>query len=155
MIGIVIVSHGELAGAFHQAAIEIVGPQPLLEFVGVERGANLDIVRDELARKLGAMPSDGVLFLVDVCGGTPWNLCLSEDIVGGRPIAMVAGINLPLVLKALMSRTKAQAGELDPGSATEPDDQREQTHLQQLADALAAYGKSRIIPDSPSCISRA
>ena len=79
MIGLVLVTHGRLALEFRSALEHVVGPQSQIEAVKrVDSG-------------------EGVAILTDMFGGTPSNLAIS---VMGRPkVEVLAGINLPMLVK--------------------------------------------------------
>ncbi|WP_353643940.1 PTS sugar transporter subunit IIA [Mesorhizobium sp. WSM2239] len=113
MIGLVLVTHGQLAEEFRHAVEHVVGPQQ--NFATVAIGADDDMeqrrrdIVDAVARTdTGA----GVVVLTDMFGGTPSNLAISV-MEPGR-IEVIAGMNLPMLIK-LTSVRKADnmAGALE------------------------------------------
>lgn len=98
MIGVVLVTHGQLAAEFRNAVEHVVGPQENLETVAI--GADDDIVQrrkdiiDAVAR---VETGSGVVVLTDMFGGTPSNLAISV-MEAGR-IEVIAGMNLPMLIK--------------------------------------------------------
>ena len=98
MIGVVLVTHGQLAEEFRNAVEHVVGPQEGLETVGI--GADDDIVQrrkdiiDAVAR---VETGSGVVVLTDMFGGTPSNLAISV-MEAGR-VEVIAGMNLPMLIK--------------------------------------------------------
>lgn len=98
MIGVVLVTHGQLAAEFRHAVEHVVGPQENLETVAI--GADDDIVQrrkdivDAVAR---VETGSGVVVLTDMFGGTPSNLAISV-MEAGR-VEVIAGMNLPMLIK--------------------------------------------------------
>jgi PTS system mannose-specific IIA component len=98
MIGVVLVTHGQLAEEFRHAVEHVVGPQEQMEAVAI--GADDDIeqrrkdIIDAVARVDGG---SGVVVLTDMFGGTPSNLAISV-MEAGR-VEVIAGMNLPMLIK--------------------------------------------------------
>ncbi|MBO6717111.1 MAG: PTS sugar transporter subunit IIA [Rhizobiaceae bacterium] len=98
MIGIVLVTHGQLAEEFRHAVEHVVGPQENLETVSI--GADDDMEqrrRDIMAAVKKAGAGSGVIILTDMFGGTPSNLAISLMKPGS--VEVVAGVNLPMLIK--------------------------------------------------------
>jgi PTS system mannose-specific IIA component len=89
MIGMVLVTHGQLAVEFRAALEHVVGPQTQL-VCQVNSGA-------------------GVVVLTDMFGGTPSNLALS--CMNGGSVEVVAGINLPMLIKLASVRDEEALAE--------------------------------------------
>jgi mannose PTS system EIIA component len=98
MIGIVLVAHGHLAPEFLAALEHVVGPQKQIASISI--GPEDDMERRRLdileAVKL-ADSGDGVVLLTDMFGGTPSNLAIS--VMNGGNIEVLAGVNLPMLIK--------------------------------------------------------
>jgi len=106
LIGVLVVTHGEFGSALLGAAQMIVGPQPGIESVSVLVGRGVDEIVSELKAALSRLESGlGVLVLTDLFGGTPTTLSLSLRKLGN--IEVVAGVNLPMLLKVLQGRAEA------------------------------------------------
>lgn len=98
MIGITLVTHGNLAREFIAALEHIVGPQQCVMAVCI--GAEDDMEKrraDILGSARACDTGDGVIVLTDMFGGTPSNLAIS--IMGQARIEVLAGVNLPMLLK--------------------------------------------------------
>jgi PTS system mannose-specific IIA component len=98
MIGLVLVTHGQLAEEFRHAVEHVVGPQENLETVAI--GAEDDMEqrrRDIMAAIERAGTGNGVIILTDMFGGTPSNLAISLMKPGS--VEVVAGVNLPMLIK--------------------------------------------------------
>lgn len=103
MVGIVIVTHGRLADEFVKAATDIVGQVKGILAVCIDRGVAMDEARKQIEEAIkGVNEGDGVIIFTDMFGGTPSNLGLSFLEEGKTEV--VAGVNLPMVIKASMTR---------------------------------------------------
>ena len=103
MIGIVIVTHGQLAQEFIAIAEHVVGKQQFL--IPVCIGAEDDMERrrqDILAAIKHVDQGKGVVILTDMFGGTPSNLAISAMVQG--QVEVIAGINLPMLIKLISVR---------------------------------------------------
>jgi len=107
MVGILIVSHGNLGEALIRCASHVLGARPARV---AEFGIKVDDDPDEalqraraLARSLDA--GDGVLLLADICGGTPCNIA-TRLIEPGR-IEGLSGVSLPMLIRALTYRNES------------------------------------------------
>lgn len=104
MIGVVIVTHGGLAQEFRAALEHVVGRQDHLETISIGPEDDMDSRRTELIASIGRVKGDkGVVVLTDMFGGTPSNLAIS--IMEETGAEVVAGINLPMLIKLASIRT--------------------------------------------------
>lgn len=98
MIGMVLVSHGRLAKEFKAALEHVVGPQAQLEVVNIEADDDMEVRRADIMQAIHCVDSgEGVVVLTDMFGGTPSNLAISA--MNGSNVEVVAGINLPMLIK--------------------------------------------------------
>ena len=98
MIGMVLVSHGRLAKEFKAALEHVVGPQTQLEVINIEADDDMEIRRADIMNAIhGVDTGQGVVVLTDMFGGTPSNLAISA--MNGSNVEVVAGINLPMLIK--------------------------------------------------------
>jgi len=103
MIGIVLVTHGELGRILLETAATIVGDTPHCRAVAIDISKGMDIILGEVKHAVAACDQGkGVLVLTDMFGGTPTNISLSLLIAG--KLEVVTGVNLPLLLKVLGNR---------------------------------------------------
>ncbi|MBS3961329.1 MAG: PTS sugar transporter subunit IIA [Sandarakinorhabdus sp.] len=106
MIGLVLVTHGRLAVEFIAAMEHVVGPQDQCRAVCIDAQDDMEEKRAEIARAAVAVDSGaGVILLTDMFGGTPSNLAIS--LLGQPNLEVIAGINLPMLIK-LASVRKAR-----------------------------------------------
>ena len=97
MIGMVLVTHGQLATEFKAALEHVVGPQEQLETITIGPDDDMETRRkDIMAAVYRVNTGEGVVVLTDMFGGTPSNLAIS-CMIGGS-VEVVAGINLPILI---------------------------------------------------------
>ena len=106
MIGILLITHGSFGEALVQNACHVLNHRPAqLNQLGVAAQDDpLDLM--PLARQMLNLVDNGkgVLVLTDIFGATPANLAL-KLLEPGR-IEGLAGVNLPMLLRALTYRDK-------------------------------------------------
>ena len=132
MIGVVVVTHGQLATELVNAAETIVGDQRQFAAVSIGWHDDVDDAREELRQAMARVAGDaGVLLLTDMFGGTPSNISLS--FLADHKVEVVTGVNLPMLIKlATLSEDKP---------------------LEELASFIKSYGQrnisvaSEILPD--------
>ena len=96
MIGIVVVSHGQLAQELVNAARTIVGEVPGVVAVSIGWSDDVVAARDAIERALAEAGGGDVLILTDMFGGTPTNVSL--PFLSPR-VEIVTGVNLPMLIK--------------------------------------------------------
>jgi PTS system mannose-specific IIA component len=98
MIGMVLVTHGRLAIEFRLALEHVVGRQKQIETITIGPEDDMDQRRAEILDAVKNVDSgEGVVVLTDMFGGTPSNLAIS--VMGNSKTEVVAGINLPMLIK--------------------------------------------------------
>ena len=103
MIGLVVVTHGLLAKEFRAAVEHIVGPQEHFETISIGPDDDVEQRRSEILDAISRVnQGDGVIVLTDMFGGTPSNLAIS--IMEGAPVEVLAGVNLPMLVKLVSVR---------------------------------------------------
>jgi PTS system mannose-specific IIA component len=101
VIGIVVVTHGNLAGELVSAARTIVGDIPLIAAVSIGWGDEAASARAAIEAALADVGAAGALVLTDMFGGTPTNLSLPSL---SERVEIVTGVNLPMLIKATAQR---------------------------------------------------
>jgi mannose PTS system EIIA component len=110
MIGVVLVTHGGLAREFVAALEHIVGAQDQTETVSIGPDDDIEQRRQEIIQKVtDADSGDGVVVLTDLFGGTPSNLAIS--IMDTRKVEIIAGVNLPMLVKLASVRDSMCLGD--------------------------------------------
>ena len=98
MIGLVLVTHGRLAEEFVAAMEHVVGHQDQVRAIAIGPDDDMEERRLEIVAAVEEVDSgDGVIVLTDMFGGTPSNLAIS--MLGKGNLEVVAGINLPMLIK--------------------------------------------------------
>lgn len=125
MVGVVLVTHGNLGQELLSTAAGIVGPLEGTRALAVSPGDGAEQIREKLGAAIGEVDGgDGVLVLTDMFGGTPANVALS--FLDERRVEVVTGVNLPMLLKLGTARE---------GQAT----------LWEIAKLIAGYGQKNIV----------
>jgi len=107
MIGLVLVTHGRLADELKAATEHVVGPQTLFRTVCIGANDDMEARRRDILDAIKAVDvGEGVILLTDMFGGTPSNLAIS--IMDKAKIEVIAGMNLPLLIKLASVRVTAK-----------------------------------------------
>ncbi len=125
MVGIVIVTHGQLGEALIATAGTIFNERPEATVsVSIDLTEDVNKLRQKIQDGIKAVnQNDGILILTDMFGGTPSNLSYSF-LEEGR-IEVISGVNLPVLIKAANLRNRKQT-------------------LHEMAKTIEAYGKKSI-----------
>ena len=107
MIGILIISHGDLGNSLINCANHVMGKRPEhLVHLGVTIQDDPDVIilnALELLKQLDC--GDGVLILSDICGATPCNI--ATELVNPGRVECLSGVNLSMLIRALTYRDKS------------------------------------------------
>ncbi len=111
MIGIVIVTHGQLGREMLKTAELIVGSLDTCRAVSLESDLGPDSMRQAVGQAIDAADQGrGVLVLTDMFGGTPSNISLS--FLDKNRVEVLTGVNLPMLLKAVQLRREGLLAEV-------------------------------------------
>ncbi len=98
MIGVVVVTHGQLAIELLNAAETIVGDLPRFTAVSIGWHDDVNDAREDIAKAIDRVRGDGgVLVLTDMFGGTPSNLGMT--FLEKDKVEVITGVNLPMLIK--------------------------------------------------------
>ena len=124
MVGLVVASHGRLAEELVSTAEQIVGKLPAVATCNIEPGTPVEELRAKMKQAVARVDEgEGVIVMADLFGGTP---CKESLMMCQRMnLEVLAGVNLPMLLKANSLRT-------------------EQLPLPEMANQLASYGQRNI-----------
>lgn len=108
MIGVLVVSHGNIGSALLASAAQILGAPAQAAALGVARRDDPETVL-ERARALAARldTGDGLLVLTDMFGATPCNIA-ARLLADGR-VEGVSGVSLPMLVRVLSGRNGSLA----------------------------------------------
>jgi PTS system mannose-specific IIB component len=105
-IGIVIASHGEFAEGIHQSGSMIFGEQEKVQTVTFMPSEGPDDLRAKIDAAIATFDADDeILVLADLWSGSPFNQAsavLAEN--PDRNIAIITGLNLPMLIQAYTER---------------------------------------------------
>jgi PTS system mannose-specific IIA component len=105
MIGLVIVTHGQLAKEFLSAMEHVVGPQAGVAAICIGPDDDMDRRRRDILKACGEVDvGEGVILLTDMFGGTPSNLAIS--VMEQTKAEVIAGLNLPMLIKLASLRAR-------------------------------------------------
>jgi len=100
MVGVVVVTHGQLAAELLNAAEMIVGDLPQCTAVSIGWHEGTNDAREEIAQAVAKVQQGphrhGVLIVTDMFGGTPANLAMTFL---GQDVEVITGVNLPMLIK--------------------------------------------------------
>ena len=104
-LGVVVVTHGQLATELVNSAEMIVGDLPHFAAVSIGWHDDVDLAREEIGRAIARVRGSagetgdepaGVLVLTDMFGGTPANLGITYV---SAHVEIITGVNLPMLIK--------------------------------------------------------
>ena len=106
MTGILLVTHANLGSALIETMEFIIGQkQDNLSWVSINIQEDPENLRKKIKKGISKVKSDsGVIILTDMFGGTPSNL--SYSFLEEGQVEVISGVNLPILLKAINSRSK-------------------------------------------------
>lgn len=105
MIGIVLVTHGELADEFLNAMVHIVGEQDQIATICIQPDDDMEVRRMDILKAVESVENgDGVILLTDMFGGTPSNLAISVMGEDAGNVEVIAGVNLPMLIQLARAR---------------------------------------------------
>ena len=158
MVGIILASHGHFAEGIKESAQMIFGEQEQFESAILLPSMGPDDLRNDLESAIEKVDCDQILFLVDLWGGTPFNQ--TSNLLEGHEDkwAIVAGMNLPMVIEALSERftsesshdiAKAIIGLAKEGVKIKPED------LNEVSEAKASDNEANEADDADKEIAQA
>lgn len=107
MVGIVIATHGPLAGSLVESVGLIMGHTSDIHHLGLFHGDDIDMFTTRLKETIvKADQGVGVLVFADMYGGSPSNsvALAAHELKGTQKIECVLGVNLPMLLETVAMR---------------------------------------------------
>ncbi len=107
MIGIVIATHGHFGNELLATLRMILGEAEGVESIALLPSDSMEAFKGKMESALQKVDDKeaGALVLVDMLGGTPFNV--SIQIAQTRKLQVVTGVNLPMLVKVATSREEA------------------------------------------------
>jgi len=111
LIGVIVIGHGNFASELVSLSEGILAKQKYFDMASVKAGEGEYALHTKLNELMGNMEIDDVMILSDIFGGSISNMCLYFAKNKGH-VAVVTGVNLPMVLKVLTYRDSVSLNEL-------------------------------------------
>ncbi len=109
MVGLVVATHGRLADELVATAEQIVGKLPSIATCSIEPGTPPSEIRERMRAVVSSVDSgEGVIVMADLFGGTPCKESMMLCQKAGNGIEILAGVNLPMLIKANSLRTSGE-----------------------------------------------
>ena len=103
MIGLIIITNGNLALELKSAMEHIIGTQANVAIFCITPDDDIDIQKNNIQKAIKEVNHEnGVIILTDMFGGTPSNLAL--NFLEPGIIEIISGVNLPMLVKIGQSR---------------------------------------------------
>lgn len=105
MTGIIVTGHGNYADGIMSAIELVAGVPEQVQAVNFKKGESVDELRAHMIEAVQALESSDVILLVDILGGSPFNVAaqlLAEDMK--KNLKVVAGANMAAVIQAVFMR---------------------------------------------------
>ena len=103
MIGMIIITHGNLALELRAAMEHVIGLQKNTEIISINPDDDLETKKEDIAKSIKKVDNNsGIIILTDMFGGTPSNLAITFLIP--EKIEIISGVNLPMLVKIVELR---------------------------------------------------
>lgn len=111
LIGIILVSHGDLGRELIKSAELIVGEISEIAYCSLGKEEKSDCWSEKLRQLIATMETlEGIIILADLYGGTPSNLSMLEN--RRKNIRTISGVNLGMLLAGVLERETKNLTEL-------------------------------------------
>lgn len=107
MLGIVVSGHGEFAGGLEKTVEYVLGRQENMFYVNFNDGMGTKELEDKYAECIEQSVGEGILFLTDLAGGTPFSTAVNLSMKNPN-IKVIGGCNMPMILSTLELREEAR-----------------------------------------------
>lgn len=112
MIGILLATHGKFAQGIRESVEMLMGEIASLDTICLEEGEDISAFTSGIDAKIKELDDgDGVLLLVDIVGGSPFNVC-AMALSKNSQCECITGLNLPMLVGALDAREYMSLKEL-------------------------------------------
>ena len=111
MVGILMVTHGHFSTGIAETARMLLGEQPQFSSLCLTETDDIDTFRKNVSDGIDELDTgDGVLVLVDILGGSPFNTaaCWLKD----KNMECITGLNFPMLVAAFQDRENVSLKEL-------------------------------------------
>lgn len=102
MIGILVISHGNLSKGLLSSLSMFYTEEKQIEALSVNCDTNIDCFTKEMGEAIARLDKgEGVIVLADMFGGSPCNSTFGYI---GKNVDVIAGVNFPMLLSAVTYR---------------------------------------------------
>jgi len=104
MIGVIVATHGEFGNHLLSTLKMILGESEKMASIALASEDSVEIFEEKMGRAVKEVDPQGMgtLVLVDMLGGTPFNVALR--MAQEKPLRVVTGVNLPMLIKIASHR---------------------------------------------------
>ena len=104
MLGLIVTGHGNFASGLRSSLRLIAGEKENMCFVDFEEKDSVD-VSTKLTSAIDSLSNvDGILFLCDLTGGSPFKTSVELSVQKDKPMEVIGGANLPMVIELSMAK---------------------------------------------------
>ncbi|KOF58022.1 PTS mannose transporter subunit IID [Clostridium sp. DMHC 10] len=112
MVAIIVGTHGDFSQEILKSAEMIFGKQENVSAVTFKPGEGPDDLLKKYKREIEKLDcKDGILFMVDLFGGSPFNAA-SRVVTENKNMDIVTGVNLPMLLEVYGARAFSNVKDL-------------------------------------------
>lgn len=112
MNGLIITGHGSFASGLQSSVKLIAGEQPNIEYVDFVESDSTDDLETKLSAALSRLEeADGILFLCDLVGGSPFKTAATLS-AKKMNIAVIGGANLAMIIETAIMKDNFTVDEL-------------------------------------------
>ncbi|MBT0133927.1 PTS sugar transporter subunit IIA [Listeria seeligeri] len=112
MKAIFVCTHGNAAKELIHSAEMICGIQENTSFVSFDEGESAENLQTKIIAEVEKLDlTEGILFLTDLKGGTPFNV-LVQLLADYHQTELITGVNIPLLLEVFLGRATFTLAEL-------------------------------------------
>ncbi|CAM3689231.1 PTS sugar transporter subunit IIA [Erysipelothrix urinaevulpis] len=116
MVGILLISHGEMAQGIKSALQLISGDVDSIEISSLHAGQDFEDLKADVNKKIKKInQGQGVLVYVDLFGASPYNAAMfAHEVLKNEEVAIrvITGMNLPMILESTLMRESMSLDEL-------------------------------------------
>ncbi|SKA78477.1 PTS system, mannose-specific IIA component [Caloramator quimbayensis] len=103
MVGIIIVSHGNYAEALYESIKMLHGEQEKIETINFKTGESTEDLKEKINSAKDRLKTEYTLILVDILGGSPYNVSSLEI---DEKVNVITGFNMPMLLDIISRRNE-------------------------------------------------
>lgn len=112
MTAVIVATHGKFSEEIVKSSEMIFGKQENVEYVTFVPGEGTEDLTRKYNEAIEALDiKDGLIFLVDLFGGSPFNAA-SSIAISSENMDIVTGVNLPMILEVFGARSFSSLNEL-------------------------------------------